>query len=174
MFSSKTTLLIGAIKFWIQQGKSVSVIKYYRDKRYQNPNESLKIKTHSGLEIEAISCDETLSLDDVTLKSSDVIAIDEGHFFVNLLAFCVYMKALGKIVLVAGLDMDSELKNWSSTEQLAIECAKKPNEIKKLSAFCKRCGCSAVYTKKLTESKTRIEIGGAEIYSPVCLQHYME
>lgn len=174
MFSSKTTELIGAIRWHASLNKNVVVLKFTGDQRYQSVNESQKIKSHSGLEYEAFVCSGTLSLPESVAKENiDVIAIDEGHFFSNLDQFCLQMRSEGKLVIVAALDLDSDGNPWGSVKELSDHCGQWPDQVIEKCSFCINCGCSAYYTKKINENNVRVDIGGAEKYSPVCLDHFI-
>jgi len=48
------------------------------------------------------------------------------------------------------------------------------DSVTKLTARCELCGCRAFFTlRKTQETKTEL-IGGADVYMPVCRQHYMD
>lgn len=129
----------------------------------------------------------------------DVIGIDEAQFFDDLYDFCC--KAAdheGKAVIVAGLDGDylrcyvfnivylSSLfvsLLYSCSKILNLFCRRNfgpvldivpiADTITKLTARCEVCGKRAHFTlRKTDETKTEL-VGGADMYMPVCRQHYV-
>ncbi|KAK3150135.1 hypothetical protein QOZ80_3AG0228940 [Eleusine coracana subsp. coracana] len=101
----------------------------------------------------------------------DVIGIDEAQFFDDLHDFCC--KAAdrdGKIIVVAGLDGDYKRKKFGSV----LDIVPLADSVTKLTARCELCGRRAFFTlRKTQETRTEL-IGGADVYMPVCRQHYMD
>ena len=101
----------------------------------------------------------------------DVIGIDEGQFFDDLINFCDKMANLGKLIIVAGLDGDYLREPFHNVLGL-ISKAKK---VDKMLAVCMMCGDDAQFTmKKIKKIKSvtndiakRIEIGD-DIYVSAC------
>ena len=98
------------------------------------------------------------------MKNYDVVGIDEGQFFEDIVEFCQQAANLGKIVLVAALDGTFERKPFGNIINL-IPLAEKVN---KLCAVCVYCTSEAAFTKRIIESKEIQLIGGDEMYKPVC------
>lgn len=48
------------------------------------------------------------------------------------------------------------------------------NSVTKLTARCELCGKRALFTLRKTDETERELIGGAEVYMPVCRQHYVD
>jgi hypothetical protein len=102
-----------------------------------------------------------------------LVVIEEGQFFEDLYEFV--LKAVEKdkkMVVVGGLDGDCFRKPFGQILQL-IPLA---DTLTKLTAFCKICadGTPGIFTYRLTESKETIEVGGDEMYMPLCRAHYNE
>src|SRR3990172_3345478 len=91
MFSGKTTKLIKMC-----HSKRYFGIKHSIDLRYSKD----KIESHDDSFIEKLDATSVNKLMDIcsdlpSPEDIDIIAIDEGHFFVDLLEFCNYCKKLG-------------------------------------------------------------------------------
>ena len=99
-----------------------------------------------------------------SLDEYDVIAIDEGQFFHDILENVELFCNRGKIVIVAALDGTFERKPFGKI----LELIPQAEQIQKLSAVCFSCGKDASYTKRMTDCKEIELIGGEEIYKPVC------
>ena len=143
MFSGKTSRLIHIAKNCKKDNLKVIVINYIGDTRYSNSD---KITTHDGISMDCKPCGKDLI--DVLIKSSvltaDVICINEGQFFDNLVEFCNIYASLGKEIHVCGLDGDYLKRPFGEILDLIPHCDK----VIKLSAECS-CGNPANFTKKI-------------------------
>ena len=74
-----------------------------------------------------------------------------------------------KHLLIVGLDGDAQQKKFGEILDL-IPIA---TSVTKLSALCSQCkdGTPAPYTKKLNNQNAQVDVGGAEKYAAVCLNH---
>ncbi len=126
-----------------------------------------------------------LSLSDVVnLENYNVICVDGAQFFGDLETEIVRWIAMGKFIFCSGLEEDWRGENFGQIKRLRkyareyfVKCAK-----------CKICvdesklaGIVNLYlipdackNGKISGSKEIIEVGGNEIYAPVCLQHHEE
>jgi len=112
------------------------------------------------------------------IENYDVIGIDEGQFFPDLVQFCEHAaNVLGKIVIVSGLDATCVRTPFGQLCEL-IAMAEK---VDKLAAVCKLCGNDAHFTKRVVENTEEIAdnsdfneslIGGAESYISTCRACY--
>ena len=98
------------------------------------------------------------------VKDYDVVGIDEGQFFPDVVEFCDRAANLGKTVVVAALDGTFERKPFRNIVSL-IPLAEK---VSKFSAVCVYCTKEAAFTRRAIASKQVELIGGAEMYKPVC------
>ena len=96
----------------------------------------------------------------------DVIGIDEGQFYADIVEFSNKAANSGKIVIMSALNGTFEQTGFPTIMELIPMCEK----VKKLSAICKVCSANANYSFKTTptNSKGLIQIGGSESYIPVC------
>nr|XP_029117209.1 uncharacterized protein LOC105034377 isoform X3 [Elaeis guineensis] len=152
MFAGKTTTLLRRIQSESSNGRRVAMVKSNKDTRYAVDS----IVTHDGAKMRCWAVPE-LSMFQPKLgveayDKLDVIGIDEAQFFEDLYDFCCHAADRdGKIVVVAGLDGD----------------------YLRLTARCELCGQRAFFTLRKTEEKQTELIGGADVYMPVCREHYV-
>ena len=163
MFSGKTTELIRRIRRHSLAKQKCLVIKYAADNRYSDE----ELSTHDLSKIPALKCRK---LEEAATRAAnyDVIGVDEGQFYPDLLEFCEQQANSGKVVIVSALDGTFERKRFNHVVDL-IPLAE---SVVKLTAVCTVCGGEASFSKRIT-SDTRVEIvGGADIYTAVCRKCY--
>lgn len=162
MFSGKTTELERQTMRQVLAGKSAVAIKYSRDNRYSSD----KIISHNNVELDL----PTILISDISdlYVSQDVIAIDEGQFINGLPEWVEAQANSGKHVIISGLDADFLRQSFPNIVQLIPKAEK----VKKLSAVCE-CGKNAAFSKILVETDKIENIGGKELYKPVCRSCYV-
>lgn len=168
MFSSKTSSLISAYYKWTQIGKKVIIINTILDNRYSNDN---KMYTHDGKYIDCIKTENLFDIDELIYKDADIILINEGQFFKDLVEFCLYNteEKYNKYVIVGALSGTFERKPFEVVSNLMAIADKSI----RLYGFCKICnnGNKSLYSKRITDEKKLIVIG-SDNYIPVCKDHY--
>ncbi|XVF81493.1 hypothetical protein PTKIN_Ptkin15bG0159600 [Pterospermum kingtungense] len=170
MFAGKTTSLLRRIKSECNNGRNVAIIKSSKDTRYAIDS----VVTHDGLKFPCWALPDLMSfrqkLGEDAYEKLDVIGIDEAQFFEDLYDFCCKAADCdGKTVIVAGLDGDYLRRSFGSV----LDVVPLADSVTKLTARCEVCGKRAFFTFRKTE-ETRTElIGGADVYMPVCRQHYV-
>ena len=173
MYSGKTTELLRLIKRYSSLKNKIMVINYSGDTRYGNEK---RIYTHDKNYVDALHLN-TLSYifnnTDYTKQynESDIIFINEGQFFDNLLDFTTNAADNdNKTVIICGLDGDYLKKPFGDILNLIPHSDK----ITRLEALCKICGdgTPGIFTKRLVSSNKQKLIGGEESYIPVCRKHY--
>ena len=100
------------------------------------------------------------------LHDSEVILINEGQFFDDLVPFVLdLVNNKGKKVFVCGLDGDYKKRRFGNIIDLIPEA----DTYRKLQAVCIRCkdGTPAPFTHRLSSSKNQTLIGSSE-YIPLC------
>jgi thymidine kinase len=130
-------------------------MKYSRDLRYSDGS----VATHDMKTHAAIPCERLLPHVDACL-SCDLVGVDEGQFFPDLLEFVERLTGHGKTVIVAGLDGSFQRKRFGRI----VELISKSESIDKLSAVCTVTGGEACFTKRTIDSQELEVIGGADIY----------
>ena len=99
MFSGKSTALLLRIRRLIVAEKKCIVLKYKHDNRYSE-NE---MSTHDRSMIEAIPC-STISEVEHLLDNYDIIGVDEGQFFSDIVESAERLASSGKTVIISALD----------------------------------------------------------------------
>ena len=162
MFSGKTTELLRRLERHVLAGKEFTAYKPAVDTRDQ----STTIKTIRGeISLNPVAV-ETLYLVDPT---TEVLVLDEAQFFgPEIIWFCRAHRSLGRIIIIAGLDMDYLRYPFGHMgDVMAIA-----DSVTKLKAVC-ACGKDAVFTKKLVPDGKRIDIGDSK-YISVCSDCYKD
>eukprot|EP01111_Echinosteliopsis_oligospora_P001232 TRINITY_DN1177_c0_g1_i1.p1 TRINITY_DN1177_c0_g1~~TRINITY_DN1177_c0_g1_i1.p1 ORF type:complete len:190 (-),score=39.83 TRINITY_DN1177_c0_g1_i1:336-905(-) len=163
MFSGKTTELLRRLRRFTFANKSCVVIKYKKDTRY---SEDL-LSTHDKQMTPALP---TEILADVMeqCKKFDVIGVDEGQFFPDIVSFSETLANLGKTVIVATLDGTFQRKPFMNV----LELIPLAEMVTKLNAVCMLCYKDASFSKRIGTEKEVEVIGGADKYIAVCRKCY--
>uniref|UniRef100_A0A9I9DXP7 thymidine kinase n=1 Tax=Cucumis melo TaxID=3656 RepID=A0A9I9DXP7_CUCME len=202
MFAGKTTTLLRRIQSESCNGRNVAIIKSNKDTRYgldsivthdgmklpcwAIPNLSSFKKKFGQGSYDKVSYSPSLYDANIMLRhfvnkmrsirtlikgsKLDVIGIDEAQFFDDLYDFCCEAADIdGKTVIVAGLDGDYLRRNFGSV----LDIIPLADSVTKLTARCEICGNRAFFTLRKTQEKETELIGGADVYMPVCRQHYV-
>ena len=168
MFSGKTSALIKIAKNCKKDNLKVVIINYIYDTRYSNSD---KITTHDGISMDCKTCGKDLI--DILIKSSvltaDVICINEGQFFDNLVEFCNIYASLGKEIYVCGLDGDFQRNLFGDLLKLVPLC----DNIVKLRSNCDKCNNEASFSHRLTNESKQVVIGNNN-YVPLCRTCYLK
>ena len=165
MFSGKTGELIRRVKAYEVAG--LKCIAFKPEIESRNEDENNGIATHDRKDaIKAVMESNPI---DIARKASDydVIAIDEAQFFEPYLY--LVLKALqeaDKIVIVSGLDLDYEMEPFTTMANIMAIAQK----IDKYTAVCNDCRQPAQYSKRVSEEKGRVLIGGDDKYAANCLK----
>jgi len=86
MFSGKTTELLRIANRLKSINDNILLVNYEEDKRYSSEN----ISTHNLIQM---NCTFTKNLLNLKYDSYDIICINEGQFFIDLIEFCnIYLK----------------------------------------------------------------------------------
>jgi thymidine kinase len=182
MFSGKTTYIMNQISKYAEINIKILYINTNLDDRsnidfsthnpFLNDNKIFLEKESIKNNLDMIKLKELMNYKN-EIDNYDIIIIDESHFFEDLLEFTYLCLEKSKFIIVAGLIADSKGKKFGKILDLIPVCT----EIKRLHAYCKICGeCKiskiAIYSKKIDNSKKKVDIGGSEKYIPVCYEHY--
>jgi len=159
MFSGKTTELLRRIKRYQVAKYKCAVIKYENDKRYDADD----VSTHDRQTYKAISAG---NLNQVRSKVQEfeVIGVDEGQFFPDVVQFCEDMAKLKKTVIVAALDGDYLRKPFGNI----IDLVPLAESVVKLSAVCMNCYGEGSFTKRICGGTQLEVIGGTDKYMAAC------
>ncbi|TYI55833.1 hypothetical protein E1A91_D11G167800v1 [Gossypium mustelinum] len=170
MFAGKTTSLLRRIRSERNNGRNVAMIKSSKDTRYAIDS----VVTHDGVKFPCWALPDLTSfrhnVGEDAYEKLDVIGIDEAQFFEDLYDFCC--KAAdndGKTVILSGLDGDYLRRSFGSV----LDIIPLADTVTKLTARCEVCGKKAFFTFRKTAATQTELIGGADLYMPVCRQHYV-
>lgn len=168
MYSGKSSELLRRIRRYSVSNLKTCIIKYDKDKRYSNEN----MCTHDKQTYKALVCAEHLLNDELhqQIQDKDVIGIDEGQFFADIVEFSEMIANNGKIVIIAGLDGTFERKPFGSLLQLVPLS----ESVIKLNSVCMECKKDAAFTYRISNESETIIIGGIDRYLPLCRECYFE
>lgn len=167
MFSGKTTELYKNVERYRLANLKCVYVKHGLDTRYSD--EYLMTHDKRCHEEKTLITDILMNIfNDVT--EFDCIGIDEGQFFKDIIVFSEKLANLGKLVIIAGLDGDSNRKPFGDICSLIPLCEK----ISKLKAVCLSCHKDASFTKSIKSKTDVIDVGGNEKYSATCRSCYFK
>ncbi len=160
MFSGKSSKLIDIHGKFLARGASICAINHSADDRYG----TWGITTHEGRTLHSLRISRLNNILKHGLQvSHDVFLIDEAQFFPDLKSIVwLLVNFYKKIVFVAGLSGDFEMKPFGQIHELIAIC----DEVEKLTATC-TCGGTAHFTHRLGTEKGQLVIGNSN-YIPVC------
>lgn len=180
MFSGKTEELIRRLERVRIAGRNILLFKPTIDDRYA----SSAVVTHYGREFAAHQLPpgeekmekliEIVGAD--ALSKAAVIAFDEGNFFTDrLTALCQELVAMGKRVIVAGLDLTFAEEPFGPMGPLMSLA----DRVDKLQAVCVQCGGVATRSQRLIDGVPApidgpvIQVGGVGSYEARCRNCYV-
>ncbi|KAK9903332.1 hypothetical protein WJX75_003109 [Coccomyxa subellipsoidea] len=105
---------------------------------------------------------------DVNAHSYNVIGIDEGQFFPDVVEYAERWANEGKIVIIAALDGTFQRQPFRSI----LELIPLAEEVFKLQAVCSGCHREAAFTHRLGDEQEVEVVGGAENYVASCRACY--
>ena len=171
MFSGKSTELLRRCNRYRAIGKNIILINHVVDTRTDS-----SIKTHDGTKNEAIKLTNLMSLIEDKqyrniLYESSVIGIDEAQFFDDLVEFVLAIERLNKIVIIAGLDGDSNRQPFGQI----LQCIPLCDTVVKLTAMdmVKKDGSAAIFTKRVNQDKQTVLVGAEESYQAVSRESFL-
>ena len=160
MFSGKSTRLIGVIRKFTYKAKKTIMVKYFADKRFTEKSE---VVTHDLLKYDSIECKNLREHFD-KLKNYDIIGIDEGQFFPDLVENSEKLTQLNKTVIIAALNGDFRMEPFPVIARIIP----KADKIKLLKAYCFNCHRDAKFSLRIVQSNETVLIGAGEAYKPAC------
>jgi thymidine kinase len=160
MFAGKSTEMLRRVRKHEITGKKVLIVKFSADMRYSGKCE---VVTHDAYSRSATACIEFAHLGRVW-QDYEVIGVDEGQFFPDIVEFCEMAANAGKIIIVASLGGTFLRGPFTKILELIPKCEK----IKKLAAICKLCKSTASFTFRFASKDDKSMIGGSDKYMPLC------
>ncbi len=185
MFSGKTSRLVEIYKKCDFCNIPVIVINHVIDNRYDNDAAvkgpfNQRLITHDKVGIPCMKTDKLMSMNQYIIDNNyEVVLINEGQFFPDLVEFVEFMLLCGKKVHVCGLDGDFERKKFGQMLDLIPIC----DTVTKLTSLCSLCISSqkpastlvrpGIFSKRITAEKEQTVVG-SDNYLPVCRKCYMK
>ena len=165
MFSGKSTELLGQIRRYNIKKKKTIVIGFNMDNRYSTEE---KVVTHDKIEYPCIKC---IKLTDVIdkLYRFDVIGIDEGQFYPDLVEASEELSNMGKVVIIAALSGNFKREPFDVISKIISKC----EIIQNVTAICFYCNSDANYTLRTTADEEELLIGGLDMYRPACRKCFL-
>ena len=160
MFSGKSTRLIETIRKSVFKNKKSIMIKFIGDQRYTKKSE---VVTHDLIKYDSIDC-KNLGDSFDTLIKYDIIGIDEGQFFPDLVEISEKLASLNKTVIIAALNGDFRMEPFPVIARIIS----KADKIKLLKAYCFNCHKDAKFSLRIVQSNETVLIGAGEAYKPAC------
>ncbi len=165
MFSGKSSTLIRKVARLRAIDKKCVFVNHTFDSRCGE-----EVKTHEGIRYNAVKCDKMAEF--TNWEEYDVIGIDEGQFFQDIVHYVEKYLLHGVVVIVAGLSGDFNLKPFINV----CELMSLANDVTYTKALCVHCkdGTPATFSKRLINDNKRILTGADDTYEPVCRVHFSE
>lgn len=175
MFCGKSKELIRSLNRYSIGRKKVQAFKPVIENRYKKQG----IVSHDKEEFDAYQVNSAKEIMLNLKEDIEVIGIDEAQFFdEEIIKLCLELIKKGKIVVVAGLNLDyrGEPFTFKNSEKHFGDLLVHADDIRYLNAVCtfngKRCEIPATRTQRLTSSKEKILVGGKEVYEARCIEHH--
>jgi thymidine kinase len=161
MFSGKSEELIRRLRRAQIARQKVQVFKPVIDTRYSIE----QIASHSGMTHISKPVMTAAEMMAQMEGETQVVGIDEGQFFdMAIVAAVTELANSGKRVIVAGLDQDYLGRPFEPMPQL-LSIAE---FITKTHAICVKCGNTANYSQRTSDSTIRVEVGASDKYEARC------
>jgi thymidine kinase len=161
MFSGKSEELIRRLRRARIARQKVQVFKPKIDDRFSK----VEIVSHSDMRHDSIAVATAEELLANVEKDTEVVGIDEGQFLdEGLVKVSNELAARGIRVIIAGLDQDYTGKPFEPMPQLLAIA----EFITKTHAICVKCGETANYSQRTSDSTARVEVGASDKYEARC------
>jgi len=171
MFAGKTEELLRRVRRAVIGGRSVQVFTHALDTR---PG-SGRIASHDGLEHPSRSVGAAAEILGSVPGGTDIVAIDEAHFFgPELVPVVAELAGRGLVVIVAGLDVTFTGSPFPPLPSLMALAER----VDKLTAVCSVCGQDAVFHQRIAPGLAADEdlvpehVGGSDKYEARCRRHF--
>jgi thymidine kinase len=167
MYAGKTTRLIDTYNDALDNDENVIILTHSSENRYSID----EISTHDRKKISCVKYTSITSFMDNeknAIESSDVILIDEGQFFDDLLQVLTFVEVNKKKVHVFGLDGDFKRNIFGKILELIPLC----DSVEKITAECK-CGEKALFSNRTINNESQVLVGSNDVYEPLCRKCYV-
>ena len=170
MCAGKSSKLVRLVRNFKNKKVNIKVYKHSIDTRFDAIEE---ICSHDMVREPCISITNTKNIfDDPDYNLCEVIVIEEAQFFGDDIIEATHRIVNdNKYLILAGLSGDFKMKPIGHINEL-ISFADKVDFLTAYCHFCDQC-TDAPFTLKMGGTSSVVEVG-AEIYKPVCREHYIE
>lgn len=172
MFAGKTEELLRRVRRAVVGGREVRVFTHALDTR---AGAAGRIASHAGLEHPSHAVATAAEIPAMVGPGTDVVAIDEAHFFgPELVPVVDELADRGLVVIVAGLVVTFAGRPFEPLPSLMATAER----VDKLTAICTVCGAEAVFhqrTGRASAGDTELvaeHVGGKEKYEARCRRHF--
>lgn len=167
-----------------ENGKNVIIFTSAKDDRYGEN----KVKSRTGLEKSAVGVKDDMNLFEYVKnyeKTIDCILIDEVQFFKkhHIYELADIVDKLNIPIIAYGLRSDFLLEPFEGSTYMLILS----DQIEELKTLCRNCDKKAIlnirynvkegtngYYKSIVTEGSQIQIGGNDVYMPLCRKCYKE
>jgi len=171
MFAGKTEELLRRVRRAEVAGRNVVVINHALDIRHGTD----RVASHAGLDYPSVAASSADEVERAVPDGSELVAIDEAHFFgPALIPVVTRLADRGLTVIVAGLDVTFEGQPFEPLPALMALAER----VDKLTAICAVCGEDAVFHMRVAESSASPtdpvaeHVGGLDKYQARCRRHF--
>jgi thymidine kinase len=171
MFAGKTEELLRRVRRAEVAGRRVVVINHALDRRGGTD----RVASHTGLDYPSVAASTPEDVERALADETDLVAIDEAHFFgPGLVPVVTHLADRGQTVIVAGLAVTFEGQPFEPLPALMALAER----VDKLTAICTVCGEEAVFHIRVAESNASPtapvaeHVGGLDKYQARCRRHF--
>ncbi len=177
MFSGKTEEFVQLLNNAEKYGKlNVRAFKPKRDKRYGTDVITSHLKSkYPAYNVRDVKEIERILKEKDQVKFVNLIGISETLFLDDrIIDFCLEQRQNGRKIILEGLVFDYKSKpfNFKNSEKTMCNLLAHVDYPIHKTGFCTDCGNPAIYTKRKTESKKQVLVGGEKEYKSNCSKCY--
>jgi thymidine kinase len=171
MFAGKTEELLRRVRRALIAGRRVQVFSHRLDTRRGTD----RVASHAGLDHPSQAAQSADDIERAVRQDSELIAVDEAHFFGSaLIGTADRLARRGPVVVVAGLDVTFAGGPFEPLPSLMALAER----VDKLTAICTVCGADAIFHLRVAPSRSAAtelvaeHVGGEEKYQARCRHHF--
>ena len=165
MFSGKSEELIRRMTRYNIARVVTQTFKPALDDRFADD----AVVSHSAMSVAAQPVANSVDLLSAVEAATAVVGVDEAQFFDDgLVEVCEQLAETGKMVIVAGLDLDYLRRPFGPVPELMT----KAEYVTKALAVCHRCGGAGMYTQRVVTSDDLVVLGAEGDYEARCRHCY--
>jgi len=171
MFAGKSSEILRIVNRYKSIDKPMCIVSYMGDRRYSSEE---MLMNHNSVGVPCKKVQALYELYDLPVfRHAKLVIIDEAQFYPDLYDFVLKtVETLKKDVVLVGLDGDADRKPFGDL----LKCVPLADDVFKLKSFCKLCGdgTEALFSYCTGQKAGQVQVGGAEMYWPLCRKHYLE